>query len=170
MTIAARPAFACLLATALLPVAGCASRDGFPSLAPRPIERMARADAPAEAETPSTADPALVQRIAAVERSAGAAAAAFADVADQAQTALARPGATVSGSDAWAAAQTRYSAAVAARGALQDAVDELDALRRERENGAAADIAAIEAAGKRIAPLDRAADARLSALAGRLAP
>ncbi len=170
MTIAARPACACLLAMALLPVAGCASRDGYPSLAPRPIERMARVDAPAEPETPAVADPALVHQIATITRSVRAAADAFTEAADQAQAAAARPGAAVSGSDAWAAAQTRYSAAVAARGALQDAADALDTLRRERENGDLADVAAVDAAGEQVASLGSAADARLAALAGRLAP
>ncbi len=171
MTIIPRRPGSCRLSLALLLLSGCAASDDYPSLAPRPIERRALA-APEAAAVPApeaaAPDPALVARIAAIARTAQAADGTFAAAADAAGQAIARPGAGASGSDAWIAAQTRYSAAVSARGGLQDAADALDTLRRAQENGNAADIAALDAAAAQLDGLGAAADVRLAALAQRL--
>jgi len=153
-----RAALLAALAGALL--AGCVTEGPFPSLAPRPDERLA-IEEPVR-ETPIFADdPALRARIAGLLAEARQGERAFDAEYDMAARTAARSGPV--GSDAWIAAQLSLSRVEAARGRTEDAAAELHQLALERADQpvSAADREALDAA---IA----AADALLAAQQARL--
>jgi hypothetical protein len=152
---------------ALSALAGCAdTRSGYPSLAPRPIERaVLRAEAaPATApvETPPLAATADVAQIVA---SAQAADAAFKAALDAARPQIEAGRAAAEGSEDWAAGQLAYSRAEAARAPVGQALAELD---RRRQAAVAAgntdEEAAIAEATLQVQALDEAERALLEAM------
>jgi hypothetical protein len=144
-----RAALLAALAGTLL--AGCVTEGPFPSLAPRPDERLAIEEPVREAPVAAD-DPALQTRIAALLDEAQRGERAFdADYGTAARAAL-RAG--PSGSDSWIAAQQALSRVEAARGRTSDAATALHQLGLERADQAmsAADRQALDDA---IAEADR---------------
>ncbi|WCT72844.1 hypothetical protein PQ455_14545 [Sphingomonas naphthae] len=161
-----------LVALPLLLV-GCSGPIGnAPSLAPRPIEKTADVDAPiagpvAEA-TPAAADPAIVAKIEAALKAADAGQRAFAAEEAKATAAVDRAKGQPVGSDAWVAAQTALSGLQSARGGVQDAAQQIDALREAHPNATDADLAAIEEAAEKVTAIATAAGDTVSTLTARL--
>jgi hypothetical protein len=158
MTLPARTALSLALPLCLL--AGCAADTGaYPSLAPRPVERIemtvpAAAGSPAETPPPAT-QPTNITAIVAAAQSAA--------VAFQAKLAEVRPAieagrAEAPGSEKWIVAQQAYSAADIARGAIGSALADLDHLHQlSIESGDAPQQASVEAAIQQVQALDDAA-------------
>lgn len=115
------------LAAALL--AGCISEGPFPSLAPRPDERLA-IEEPVRPAVAVADDPALGAQITRLLGEARAGDAAFDRDHAAAAQAAARAGAE--GSDSWIAAQMALSRAEASRGRAADAAAELHRLALAR--------------------------------------
>src|SRR5688572_16509926 len=107
-------------AAALL--AGCVSQGPFPSLAPRPDERLA-IDEPVREAPQIPDDSALRVRINELLGQARSGGSAFERDYDAAARAAARGGAQ--GSDSWSAAQQAISRAEVSRGRAMDAAAEL---------------------------------------------
>lgn len=145
-----------LALAALLTLAACAPAGPVPSLAPRPIEKLAgapEATPPPPTERPA-ADAALAARIAALVAAAREGEAEFNRIERTEGRALAAARGAPEGSDRWIAGETGRSALEAARQASANALASLDALIIERiDNGAGidelaaahADVAAIVA-------------------------
>jgi len=152
---------------ALSTLAGCAgTTQGYPSLAPRPIEReVMRADvAPATAavEPPPLPPSAEVAQIVA---SAQAADAAFRTALDKARPQIEAARGAAEGSEQWVAAQQAYSAADAARAPVGDALAELDRRRQAAvEAGKGDEATALAGAALEIQALDEAERALLAGL------
>jgi len=159
-----------LLPALLLLCAGLAActdtRTGYPSLAPRPIEReVLRADAPpaaapvAAAPLPSSAD------ISAIVRGAEAADAAFRAALEKARARVEAGRAAPEGSEAWIVGQQAYSTADAARAPVSEALADLDRRREAAVDAGDADAeaAAAEALGQ-VQALYDAEQALLAAL------
>ncbi len=144
-----RPALLALFSGALL--GGCVTEGPFPSLAPRPDERLAIEEPVREAPTVAD-DPALPARIAALLGEARQGERAFDADYGPAVRAAGRSGPT--GSDSWIAAQQALSRVEAARGRTTDAAAELHqlALARAGQAMSAADRQALDDA---IAEVDR---------------
>lgn len=146
----------------LLALAACGAPAGYPSLAPRPIERLSTAEpAPAPA-VPAPAvplPPALAQ---AVEQALRGHAAFEAARAAQAPRIARGRGAAV-GSEPWIAAQQALSVLEAARGPVTTALAALDAART------AGGGAAVEAACAEVEALAAAERAAVSAAGAGLA-
>lgn len=119
-----------MLCPILLAACSTAGEGEFPSLAPRPQEKLGFAEPEVPPPAPVAPDPALDARIAAAARDRAAAGAAFDAAAATAQRAAARAGAR--GSDAWLNAQTALGALDVARGRQRDAVDTLEELASAR--------------------------------------
>lgn len=146
----------------LVALAGCTARDdaAYPSLAPRPIEKLAAQD-PDAAARPITdekpVDPALLQRIAGIRAAMSAAASqlnqAVADAAPPAPEAG-------RGSEEWVDNQASLSRLYAADGAMRNVATDLAALASELTQArvGGADTAAAEAD---IAGMQREIDAFL---------
>ena len=142
-------------------LAGCVSEGPFPSLAPRPEERLAIEEPVREA--PSIADDsALRVRINQLLGEARSGDAAFERDYDAAARAAARAGAE--GSDSWLAAEQAYSRAEIARGRATDAAAELHqlALARAGQPTGTGDLAALEAAIDQADAIVAAQQARLN--------
>ena len=149
--------FAC--AAALL--AGCVSEGPFPSLAPRPDERLAIEEPVREA--PAVADDsALRVRINQLLGEARSGDAAFERDYDAAVRAAARSGGE--GSDSWLAAEQAYSRAEIARGRATDAAAELHqlAMARAGQPTSPGDFDALEAAIAQADAIVAAQQARLN--------
>ena len=118
-----------LLAIALPLLAGaCAGGTDYPTLAPRPVEKLLGA-APVETPVPAATDAALDAEVAARLADAEEGARAFAKVLAATRTAAARPGATTIGSEPWLAAQQVLTELAAARAPVGSALADLDATR-----------------------------------------
>lgn len=163
MTIRLLPAAAFLCAG----LSGCAQTTGYPSLAPRPIERevlraeVPPAPAPAEAAPiPPSAD------VAAIVDRARAADALFRGALAKARPAIEAGRNAPEGSEAWVVSQQAYSGVDAASTPLADALGELD--RRREEAAAAGDIGAEAAITEALLQIQALYEAQLSALAALL--
>ena len=146
-------------AAALL--AGCVSEGPFPSLAPRPEERLAIEEPVREAPVIAD-DSALRVRINQLLGEARSGDAAFERDYEAAARAAARAGGE--GSDSWLAAEQAYSRAEIARGRATDAAAELHqiAVTRAGQPSSAADQAALEAAIDQADAIVAAQQARLN--------
>lgn len=157
-----------LPALAILPtLAGCAdTRSGYPSLAPRPIER-AMMQAEAAPALPPAARPPLAPSADIVEILASATAA---DTAFKAALETARPRieagrSAAEGSEAWVVAQQAYSDVEAARAPIGNALAELDRRRQVAvAAGKGGEEAAIAEAALQVQALDEAERALLAGL------
>ena len=155
------------LLRALLPacagalLAGCVSEGPFPSLAPRPDERLAIEEPVREApQVPD--DSALRVRINRLLGEARAGDAAFERDFEAAARAASRAGAE--GSDSWIDAEQAFSRAEASRLRATDAATELHqlALARAAEPTSPGDLAALEAAIAQVDGIVAAQQARLN--------
>ncbi|WP_066961251.1 hypothetical protein [Rhizorhabdus dicambivorans] len=126
-------------------LAGCAETTGFPSLAPRPIEReVLRAEAVPPVPAPAEAAPIPASaEIAEIVARALAADAAFKAELERARPLIEAGRNAPEGSEAWVAGQQAYSAADASSAPVAEALGELD---RRREAAADAGDGATEAA------------------------
>jgi hypothetical protein len=142
---------ALLAALAGASLAGCVTEGPFPSLAPRPDERLAIEEPVREAPIVAD-DPAVRTRVAALLDEARQGERAF--DADYGAAARASSRAGPTGSDSWIAAQQAISRVEAARGRTSDAATALHQLGLERADQplSAADRQALDDA---IAEADR---------------
>jgi hypothetical protein len=147
-------------------LSGCADVTGYPSLAPRPIEReVMQADAvpPAPPATPAPLPPSA--DVAAVVERGRAADSAFRAALEKARPQIEAGRRAAEGSEAWVAAQQAYSDVDATSAPLAEALAELD-LRRQAATDAndGAGAAAIGAALDELQGLFDAERAQLAAL------
>ncbi|KQX26266.1 MULTISPECIES: hypothetical protein [unclassified Sphingomonas] len=148
-------------------LSGCAdTRSGYPSLAPRPIEReVLQADAvpPVPATAPAPAAPSAdIAQIVAGARTADA---AFRAALEKARPAIEAGRSAPEGSEAWVAGQQAYSNADVARMPVADALAELDRRREAAVTaGDAAGGAAVAEALGELQQLHEAERALLAAL------
>ncbi|MEA3014317.1 MAG: hypothetical protein QOD42_2862 [Sphingomonadales bacterium] len=156
-----RAALLAAFAGALL--AGCVTEGPFPSLAPRPDERLAIEEPVREAPIVAD-DPVLRARIAELVAGARQGERAFDAEYDRAARTAARSGPV--GSNAWIEAQQALSRVEAARGRTADAAAELHQLALERADQplSAADREALDAAITAADGLLAAQQARLERL------
>jgi hypothetical protein len=110
--------------------AGCAAPGPYPSLAPRPAEKLYAEDAEERKATPQPDDPALAGEIDGLLAAARAGAAEFDSAFPVAQRAAGSAGAE--GSDSWIEAQQALSRLESARARTTAAVADLDRLSVER--------------------------------------
>ena len=134
-----------LPATALA-LAGCVASDGFPSLAPRPAERIVSVQEPVHPPVDVPSDPALRARIAELEREAAEGDRAFDAAFGSTEAAVSAAGAQAS--DSWVEAEQALSRLEGTRAPTTRALAELDRLALERAEMStnAQDFAAINAA------------------------
>jgi hypothetical protein len=157
-----------LLLACLGTLAGCAAQGDFPSLAPRPVElgADAEASAPTAQVVPAAVDPAVAARIAALLADAREGDAAFEAALPQATSAVEAAGEATS--ESWIAAQLAISKLEARREATVVALAELDRLAI-----ASAGTPALEAVTAALAEARGIAEAqveRINALRSRLSP
>jgi hypothetical protein len=146
-----KPRIALLAALAGALLAGCVTEGPFPSLAPRPEERLTIEEPVREAPVVPD-DPVMQTRIAALIDEARQGERTFdADYGAAART-MGRAGST--GSDSWIAAQQALSRIEAARGRTSDAATELHQLALER-SGQAMSAADRQALDDAVAEADR---------------
>jgi len=166
---AAAPPPLLLLSTlcVLSALAGCADvRSGYPSLAPRPVERAVLQADPAPA-APVVAAPPLAgsAQIAQIVAAARAADAAFRAALDKARPQILAARGAAEGSEAWVSGQQAYSSAEVARAPVGDALAALDTRRQAAiDAGNGAEEAAAADAMLQVQALDEAGRALLAAL------
>lgn len=118
-----------LLLSASLIVAGCAAKGPFPSLAPRPAERLSM-DEPVRPTVATPADSGLAARITELLAEARSGQSAFDAALPAARADVGAAGG--SGSEAWIGAQEAISRLEAARAKTVAALAELDKIGVER--------------------------------------
>ncbi|WP_152664004.1 hypothetical protein [Sphingomonas sp. SRS2] len=156
---------AALLALSVL--AACAdTRSGYPSLAPRPVERAVMQADPAPAAAPAVPAPLPASAdIAQIVARAQAADAAFRAAVEKARPLILASRTAPEGSEAWVAGQQAYSDTESLRAPVGEALVELD---RRREAATAAgreeESAATAEAGLQVQALDEAGRALLAGL------
>lgn len=149
----------------------CASGDeGYPSLAPRPIETMSMTEPPQPLPAPVAPDPALDARIAAAERDRVAAAAAFDTGAARAERLATAARGSAAGSDRWLDAQTALAELDSLRAAHAQAVAPLEDLAAERAQALRPAYPALEEMLVRARAASATQTQRIDAIAGVLAP
>ena len=131
------------LPAAAFALAGCVASDGFPSLAPRPAERIVSAQEPVHPPVQVPSDAALRARIAGLERQADEGNRAFDAAYGLTEAAVNAAG--PQGSDSWVEAEQALSRLEATREPTTRALAELDRLALERAEAPtnAEDFAAI---------------------------
>ena len=150
-------------------LAACASDPTvYPSLAPRPVEKLGFAEPATPPPAPAAQDPALDAKLIAVTARGDAAARDFDRAAARAATLTrAARGAKV-GSDAWIAAQTAIADLDALRSSYGDTVGALDDLASTRAAALQPAYPALEQALAAARAAAEAQTARIDALAGAL--
>ncbi len=114
----------------LLAMAGCTGpRSGYPSLAPRPVEKMSLAEPTRPAPPPAVESATAAARYAPVIAQAREDDVAFRHALDEERAALTRGRSAATGSEAWTAAQQALSRVETMRGPVVRALSELDAAR-----------------------------------------
>ena len=149
-----------LSSLALLMLAGCAERSGYPSLNPRPIELRSQAmlgePAPVAAQM-SASQPKVVARINSFVAEAQQAATAFDRILATEESTIRSGMHAAMGSEDWVTAQVALSRVERERGPVQAALAGLDAESRTMmTNGASADQAALDASIARVEAIDQA--------------
>jgi len=161
-----------LLSASMALLGGCAEQGHFPSLLPRPIEKLGTGDAePEAAPSPSIPqDPALGQQLAQLLDRARQGQQAFDKDYGAAESAVARAGA--SGSENWIAAQVAVSRLEGARADTTAALSDLDALvltrTREGKGTNEADQAAVASTRDQIQSLAEGQAEKIASLSTRL--
>lgn len=150
-------------------VAACASDPTvYPSLAPRPVEKLGFAEPAPPPPVPAAADSTLDASLATITAKGSSAARDFDRAAARATTlARAARGAKV-GSDAWIAAQTAIADLDALRSSYGDTIDALDELARARAAALLPAYPAVEQALTAARATARAQTARIDALSASL--
>ncbi|MBU3076338.1 hypothetical protein [Sphingomonas quercus] len=153
-----------VLLLAAVALAGCAgSSEPFPSLSPRPIEKLDVASAPqTEAPPPAATDPAADSAARTALAAAEAGDRAFTELLDTVAPVIRAGAAREAGSEPWLDAQQALSRLQAARLATSDALQTLDDQRMAR--GYAAPDPALESAYARAAALEAAQAEKYAAM------
>lgn len=148
-----------LYATAFFLLAGCAREQGsYPSLAPRPVEKLGFAEPEAPAIAAVVADPALDASLAASGTRLKTVASGFDGDAGKAQAAARRAKGQPVGSDAWLDAQAALAVLDDWRAQASTIVTDLDSLASARAAQLAPDYPALAALRERAqAEVDRQA-------------
>ncbi|WP_445192430.1 hypothetical protein ACT009_00340 [Sphingomonas sp. Tas61C01] len=148
-----------LFATAFLLLAGCAREQGsYPSLAPRPIEKLGFAEPAAAAPAVAIADPTLEASLAAIASRLKTVGTGFDADAAKAQAAARRAKGQSVGSDSWLDAQAALAVLDDWRAQASTIVTDLDSLASARAAQLAPDYPALAALRDRAqAEVDRQA-------------
>ncbi|WP_156818831.1 hypothetical protein [Sphingomonas sp. Mn802worker] len=159
-----------LLCAALVPLAGCAVPEGpYPSLAPRPVEKLGFAEPAPPAPAPVRPDPALDARLADNARERAAAVAAFDIGASRAERLARAARGAKAGSEPWLDAQTALAELDTLRARHQDALSVLEDMASMRAQALEPAYPALEAALKTARDTSTAQTRRIDAIAGSLA-
>ena len=135
-----------LYATALLLLAGCAREQGtYPSLAPRPIEKLGFAEPETPAAAAVVADPTLDASLAAIDTRLKTVGSGFDGDAAKAQAAARRAKGQSVGSDAWLDAQAALAVLDDWRAQASTIVTDLDSMAAARAAQLAPDYPALTA-------------------------
>lgn len=165
----ALPVAGCLSCLLLLPLAGCGSPAGFPSLAPRPIEAIARQPERTATAQPRTVDPALEARVTTLDGQLRTADAAWSAGVATTRTAIARARGAAVGADSWIEAQqviSRLESLRQATAAHRDAVADLRLA--QAQSATPADTTTLDALWQRAGAQVDAQNSLFSSLAGSL--
>lgn len=158
-----------LISAAALCLSACGAEVQAPSLLPRAVEKQP-IDMPLgearEAQTP--ADPALEVAIARHVEAARAADRDFAERRNAAEEAVSKAAGKAPGSEDWVQAQETVTGLETARTAVRDAAAAIDALREDPANASSGNRAAIDAAAKQVADIERSESEAVAALAAKL--
>lgn len=154
---------------ALLSLAGCADQGSFPSLAPRPVERLSN-DEPVRVAPMVATNPALTARIAELLRNARGGETEFQAALPAARASVSR--AEAAESESWIEAQQAISRLEAKRAATVTALAQLDTLSVERARLpiGAGDFEALLAAVETARSLAAGQQAEINRLRGALRP
>jgi hypothetical protein len=160
-----RPLFARALPLALA-ITGCTGKGpGYPSLAPRAIERRSFAEPVSPPATAQLTDPKAVARYAPTVERARRADAIFRQTLDAERGALVKGRGATTGSDTWAAAQVSLSRVQDVRAPVIKALADLDAARdSDPTRGDTGEALAAAQAFDAVQQIDRAETAALSAV------
>jgi hypothetical protein len=152
-----------VVATAAMLLSGCAAdMSGYPSLAPRTVEKSAE---PAPAEPAPPMPPTGSNDIGAIVTAAKAADTAFNEEVAKARPTIEKGRGAAQGGDAWVAAQQAFSGVESARGGVGSALADLDRLHQEAvAKGDPARLASVEAAIAEVQAIDGAEQATLASL------
>lgn len=155
------------LSALLLVAAGCADQGAFPSLAPRPVERLSN-DEPVRIAPVVAPDPALSGQVAELLAQARRGHAQFQAALPVASAAVGR--ASAPESESWTEAQQAISVLESVRGPTVTALAQLDLLsvERARQPINAGDLAALLAAVEAAQALFREQQAEIDRLKARL--
>lgn len=155
----------------LASLCACAVTEGpYPSLAPRPAERLSFAEPAAPPPAPLVADPALDAQIATNARERAAAVAAFDTGAARAERLARAAREARAGSDRWLDAQTAIAELDALRARHQDALGALEDVASTRAQALQPAYPALEAALADARATSTAQTRRIDTLAASLAP
>lgn len=144
--------------------------EGYPSLAPRPVEKLGFAEPAAPEAKPVVADPALDTSIAAARAKLASGKTAFDTAADSAAAAARAAKGAAAGSEPWIEAQTRLATLDSLRADTSLVVTELEQLAITRATALEPAYPALETLrGEATAQADDQAK-RIAALQAQLAP
>ena len=156
------------LPSMLLLLGGCSLSEGYPSLAPRPVERVGfDAPIPPRPVPNREIDSALESQVADLNADARRGDKAFQEALPSTRAAVARAG--TAGSDPWLDAQQRLTALESLRSPVTAALDQLNALLSERQKlDAPPSTDSLESAIAEAARLDAEEQAEIGRLAAEL--
>ncbi|MDT9597900.1 hypothetical protein [Sphingosinicella rhizophila] len=165
------PSFAALML--LVPLAGCAARGPFPSLAPRAVEKeLAALDEAEQAAIVVPDDPAVAARVDTLLAEAREGQRNFEAASNAAGRTIRSAG--PAGSDSWVEAQQSLSRLESARARTVKALGDLDAFALQRVQAAApvsaTDLGRIQAAIAAVQEIVASQQERISAFRSSLAP
>ena len=161
------------IALLLLPavLAGCtADLAGYPSLAPRPVEKTGFDEPVTAPPAPVAVDAALDTRLADIERQRVAAAARFDAAAGRAEALADAARGSRAGSEAWLDAQTALAALDGARAEHRTALGMIEDLAAARAEALEPAYPGIETALVAARATDAEQTRRIDTIAGSLAP
>jgi hypothetical protein len=158
-----------LLLIAFPLVAGCAGpKGGYPSLAPRPIEKVGFAEPPTPVPSPAAREPALDTRIAGATRESAKAAQAFDTAATRAERLAKAARGDKPGGERWLEAQTALAELDSLRSAYGDTAGALEDLAAERAQALAPAYPALERAIEEQRAVGEAQTRRIDAISATL--
>ena len=165
----ARPSL--LLCAAIMPLSGCAVPEGpYPSLAPRPAEKLGFAEPPAPPPMTAAPDPALDRRLAENAQERSAAIEAFDSGATRAERLARLARGRKAGSEPWLDAQTAVAELDALRARHQDALGVLEDLAAARAQALEPAYPALETAVQAARDESARQTGRIDAISATLAP
>ena len=122
-----------LIAAALLSLPGCgADMNGYPSLAPRPVEKLGFEEPATPPPSPVAADPGLDTRLGTIAAARASAARDFDAAAERAATRTSAARRATAGSERWLDAQTAIAELDSLRSAHADSLNQLEELAAAR--------------------------------------